>query len=962
MKGQKRNLQKVVAMILSVAMVFCMMPASVFADAGRTLYVSNLGSSSGDGSQDDPYDFYSAYTNATDSDTLVLLDDVTLTSVQSGKLNRNISLIIDGDGNALTYNGQSGSHQGILDLTRGNITIQNLTVVGKSDTSQNLRCLYVDGANVTLSNVTLRNATMDGAGGSGIYVNSGDVTISGSTITNCESTDDDGSAIVVNQLGSCSISSTTISGCNAADADGAAVYANGQLNLEDGTVIENNTGYGVYIQNTANAVVSGDVTVTGNTKGNVYLPTGARLDVNGPVTGQIGLTVEDAQYYRLVSAPAPSIGDADEDAFVYDDGSFDIRHMTYQEQEGLYLWHYSVTIGYDGTDKDKLTDITGKDINGETISYPKETSVDEDLVLDVTTDDDLYRLPEDITVTVGGTELTEGEDYTWDRENGKITVNKDQLTGEVNISVQSEVWHSLKVKASGLNFVMTASVSGDGEKVGYNCTENKSGTQVSGTVSSADSSLSVEGLTVTLYEDLNLTKIAGTTATDKDGAYLFKDLDAAKSYIAVVSYEIDTRVVPSDQVSIQITPHKGTTLPVAVDIDGAMDQVSYADGTFVGKNTQQDTTLTLSAMQSGHVIQFDVNGGDGEKPADIAVVENQTTFPELPKTTRTGYTFNGWYTEAIGGTLIEAGMTYEFTSDVTLYAHWTPNGDIKYVVRHYVEYADGGVNAKTATGDVENKKNVAAKNYYLFEEVEYHNGVADATGMDISGLTLQDMDGTEADWWSLEGFYIDKNQNRESLSEAGVTVNPDGTSVYNIYYDRHRYTVTLPYGSAGTASSDEKNEVEVIYGTPYGDQVLDDEVKPSLPGYDFEGWLDKEQQDNNGSALVQSNDPYKWAEDTELKPVYTARTDTKVEVHYMMQDIARGDDGRIGVLTAYTDVKDSAAEFKTSEGAKVENYVIEGTTDLFVKRIFYHSGETGKEKSQLWQMVEGTKRNGSAYE
>ena len=44
----------------------------------------------------------------------------------------------------------------------------------------------------------------------------------------------------------------------------------------------------------------------------------------------------------------------------------------------------------------------------------------------------------------------------------------------------------------------------------------------------------------------------------------------------------------------------------------------------------------------------------------------------LPTPTRTGYTFNGWYTAASGGSKAgNAGASHKPTADATLYAHWT---------------------------------------------------------------------------------------------------------------------------------------------------------------------------------------------------------------------------------------------------------------------------------------------------
>ena len=51
--------------------------------------------------------------------------------------------------------------------------------------------------------------------------------------------------------------------------------------------------------------------------------------------------------------------------------------------------------------------------------------------------------------------------------------------------------------------------------------------------------------------------------------------------------------------------------------------------------------------------------------------ENQipklTTLPESP--TMDGYTFNGWYTEPVGGSRITTATV--FTGDTTIYAQWT---------------------------------------------------------------------------------------------------------------------------------------------------------------------------------------------------------------------------------------------------------------------------------------------------
>ena len=62
-----------------------------------------------------------------------------------------------------------------------------------------------------------------------------------------------------------------------------------------------------------------------------------------------------------------------------------------------------------------------------------------------------------------------------------------------------------------------------------------------------------------------------------------------------------------------------------------------------------------------------------------------TAAVALPTPTRTGYTFNGWYTAASGGTKVgNAGASYTPTANITIYAQWT-------VIKYTISYnANGG--------------------------------------------------------------------------------------------------------------------------------------------------------------------------------------------------------------------------------------------------------------------------------
>lgn len=70
-----------------------------------------------------------------------------------------------------------------------------------------------------------------------------------------------------------------------------------------------------------------------------------------------------------------------------------------------------------------------------------------------------------------------------------------------------------------------------------------------------------------------------------------------------------------------------------------------------------------------YTVTFDANGGSvslASKP-----VTYDSTYGELPTPTLKRHSFDGWFTEASGGTQVTASTKVTITSAQTLYAHWT---------------------------------------------------------------------------------------------------------------------------------------------------------------------------------------------------------------------------------------------------------------------------------------------------
>ncbi|MCD8021821.1 MAG: InlB B-repeat-containing protein, partial [Lachnospiraceae bacterium] len=93
---------------------------------------------------------------------------------------------------------------------------------------------------------------------------------------------------------------------------------------------------------------------------------------------------------------------------------------------------------------------------------------------------------------------------------------------------------------------------------------------------------------------------------------------------------------------------------------------SSSGGTLVTSLTvSENVTLYAHWSVQTYMLSFDTQGGTS---VSSQTVNANATVYSLPTTTRSGYTFNGWYTSSSGGTRV----TYvKVTADTTLYAQWT---------------------------------------------------------------------------------------------------------------------------------------------------------------------------------------------------------------------------------------------------------------------------------------------------
>lgn len=97
-------------------------------------------------------------------------------------------------------------------------------------------------------------------------------------------------------------------------------------------------------------------------------------------------------------------------------------------------------------------------------------------------------------------------------------------------------------------------------------------------------------------------------------------------------------------------------------------------GTYGSKFNNQ-ATATCTVTPASYLVTFDPNGGKVSKESTAVTIGKP--YGTLPTPTRTGYSFDGWYTKETGGTKVTETTTVGTNPPTKLYAHWIAN---KYLV------------------------------------------------------------------------------------------------------------------------------------------------------------------------------------------------------------------------------------------------------------------------------------------
>lgn len=208
------------------------------------------------------------------------------------------------------------------------------------------------------------------------------------------------------------------------------------------------------------------------------------------------------------------------------------------------------------------------------------------------------------------------------------------------------------------------------------------GTNAEVSYSSPTYSLGSQTITVlkgTSSKTLTVTVYAATSSTgsNNQGKTVTFTIPALAKY--TVSYSANGGAgAPSSQTkyygkTLTLSSKKPTKTGYTFSKWKASDNTLYSAGGSYTKN--EATTLTAQWTANKYTLTYNANGGTCSTASKS--VTYGSAYGTLATPTRTGYTFEGWYTTKTGSTQVTSSTTC--TGNATIYARWTP---ITYSVKY----------------------------------------------------------------------------------------------------------------------------------------------------------------------------------------------------------------------------------------------------------------------------------------
>ena len=283
----------------------------------------------------------------------------------------------------------------------------------------------------------------------------------------------------------------------------------------------------------------------------------------------------------------------------------------------------------------------------------------------------------------------------------------------------------------------------------------------------------------------------------------------------------------------------------------------------------EDQTLYAHWSINQYTITFEVNGGSACKE----IKQDYNTAVELPKPTKTGYTFAYWCSDI--GLATEYTETTMPAEDKTLYAKWNINQyTLTFVFNNgaedevrtldyneEIDYPEGVLKTGHTFNEWENKQdrmpadNITitaqwtANKYTVTFDVNEGNTLSESESKKkvTYDSTYGELPEASRTGYTFSGWFTEKVEGTNTTAKDVVKITANQT-LY-AHWVANVYTVTFE-GNGGTLS---KESIVVTYDSTYGDLP-----EPSRTGYGFGGWY------NEGGEEVTSETTFTITQDQTL--------------------------------------------------------------------------------------------------
>lgn len=232
----------------------------------------------------------------------------------------------------------------------------------------------------------------------------------------------------------------------------------------------------------------------------------------------------------------------------------------------------------------------------------------------------------------------------------------------------------------------------------------------------------------------------------------------------------------------------------------------------VSKGSTGNRSYTANWSANGYTVSFNYNkpstatgtmSGNGTTSKGVTYA---AAYGTLPQPSMPGWTFNGWYTAASGGSKISATTTYTAAGNQTLYAHWTLN-------TYSISYnANGGSLSGQKTSYNINTDSFTlptpTKNGYTFTGWTGSNGTTAQKTVAIAKGSTGNKSYTAN--WSINAYTIGYTLNGGSISGQPTSYNVESATFTLPTPSKSGYTFT---GWTGTGLSGLTKTVTVSKGS-----------------------------------------------------------------------------------------------------------------------------------------------------